>query len=503
MNLPLSYAAVQDLFEDLPVQGENTNGVPESLIFKLPDYISSGLQYVFAEKGNSSAPIWLSLVLPYGYLPMVPWESLLQPVFQTPLLRLPHLPLKPLMPSESLDVIICIARDTTCSLEEIARQLKAKISSHRGRITRLYIFGGKELQPMLERVKQDFESPRLPITFYDPAAAPDYRTARRDCNPMLQNPWLIWMQWALEKKSADLAYFIADGSLSRAQSFLHFSSSPLKDVDPNWGADVGVEELSLFLNQVGCWSTGFSASSEAYGSASLRMLQEDLAHVRPGPIFLYDSVTDPGCIGLSAALEFLYGVRNAPPPSSSALSLFCHPSRTETSYFADALSVLPVWLRANPLVIPLLNKASSWIPTVQRGLDILSSNDAMRDLLNSFTLASRASAALLSKENTPAWLVAAQRTLEQTLSHLYKGPVGHALGEGRCDSGRDATVEGRDSLSGAATWLGTYASADHTVLEEKYKSAGNDVRQGTEDALKIVADIVAAHAQERSSQKRS
>jgi hypothetical protein len=489
MNLPLSYAAVQECFADFVDSAKNAHGVSQPPVFKIPDYISSGLQYVFAKKGDSSAPIWLSLVLPYDYLPMVPWESLLQPVLQAPLLRLPHLPLKPLMPSKSLDVAICIARGTTPAFEKIARQLGSKILPRTGRTIRMYIFGDKQIYPMLESVKRLFESPRLSMTFYDLESAPAYQTARGDCDPMLQNPWLIWMQWALAKKSVDLVHFIAEGDLSREQSFLHFPQSPLKDVDPNWGSYVSVEELSLFLNQVGCWSTSFSAPADPYSAVALRMLQEGLAHLRPGPILLHDSAIDPEFSGLSAALEFLYGVRNAPPPASSALSLFCHPSGTERSFYADALSLLPTSWRATPIATQLLNWASSWSPGVQRGLDILSSKDARQDLLNSFTLASKASADLQSRENTPAWLVVTQRTLEQTLSHLSKWAILQALGEGRDAPGEGEAVARRDSLAG------------DSVLEEGYKSVGNDVQQGTEDALKIVADIVASHARERSSKK--
>jgi len=140
---------------------------------------------------------------------------------------------------------------------------------------------------------------------------------------------------------------------------------------------------------------------------------------------------------------------------------------------------------------------------VKRGLDILFTQDAVRELLDRFTLAASASPFLQSKDNTPAWLAATQRILEQSLSRMYGGQLGHALEEGTVEAAEGTTlnVEGRQSLP--ETSAERAESTSGSAWKVRHSSVENEVRQGTEEALKIVADIVASHAQERLSKKGS
>jgi hypothetical protein len=489
INLPLSEPQLYGLFGDPSKQPA----------FIIPDYISSGLDYVLSKKGDSSAPIWLSLGSPFGFLPIVPWQALLQPLFRSPVLRLPYLSVKPFMPSESLDVIICIAAKTG-SLDSIADQLGPKLAGLRRRLVRLYIFSSG-MMGELDKITQRFKSPSLSICCYHPESGPEYKPALDRTVRGLENPWLIWMKSAMGEKSGDVAYFIVDGSLSDQQASLRFAPSPLKGVDPNWGRYVSAQELSVFLNQVGCWSVGFRAPEDPWGSAALRLFQENLAQVRPGPIFLYDAAADANFAEFAAACGFLYGLKNSPLPVSRTISLFCHPSGTERSFVANVLAYLPFSLANKPRLRETLSKALSWNPKLKQGLDILVNNDAVRELLGSFTLASRTVTILQSKENTPVWLAAAQRVLEQALSRVIAAGLGSLESEKvEIPGGATVSVEGvvrvpeKVTAMPASTWQAKMA---------KHSFNGEEAREGAQEALAIVADIVAAEAQETSSKKDS
>src|SRR5262249_9216917 len=54
-------------------------------------------------------PVWLEMVPPYGYLPVVPWERLVSPHLQRPVLWLPPLSLQPFADRRSPTVALCIA----------------------------------------------------------------------------------------------------------------------------------------------------------------------------------------------------------------------------------------------------------------------------------------------------------------------------------------------------------------------------------------------------------
>src|SRR5687767_9408464 len=58
--------------------------------FSFPKEISSPLREWLEHEIMPDVPLWLHLVRPSGYLAMVPWERLLQPILNVPMLRLPE-----------------------------------------------------------------------------------------------------------------------------------------------------------------------------------------------------------------------------------------------------------------------------------------------------------------------------------------------------------------------------------------------------------------------------
>ena len=436
MGVAQSYADALERFKD-PEPGDD---------FRIPDYILGGLEYALAGKISATLPVWLSVVFPYGCLPLVPWEGLLQPALRAPLLRLPSLALKPATPSGSLDAIVCIAQPMPKSgLDEIVLKLHRNITDRVDRYCRLYVFADQDSHASLVRLKQRYEGPKLSILIADPKGAPDYQTARSASSLAVQNPWLVWIRHTLGNRSADVAHFVQSATLSDYQVSAVFPPSPIKGVDSSFNRFVTAEEFSQFLTDSGAWSVGFSGPSDAPSAAAMRAFHDQLARLRTGPILLHDPSRDADLTALSTAFDFLYGVSDVPPPASPAISLFCHPDGTERSWVADAITYLPDSLRSlggSAFLKPIL----SYLPGFQRGLDLVSSNENTKRLQTDLTLAGKASGPLFSTENTPVWLAATQRALEQSVSRLYQTPV-------------DAETAG-----------------------------------GTETALKLVADIVANYA---------
>ena len=81
VGLPLSSDDAQAIDEKA-----KTGGSPH---FRMPDYLWPGLDVLLGSPENQT--IWLNFVAPYDFLPVVPWEELLEPRLRAAVLRLPYL----------------------------------------------------------------------------------------------------------------------------------------------------------------------------------------------------------------------------------------------------------------------------------------------------------------------------------------------------------------------------------------------------------------------------
>lgn len=370
IGLPLTLNAARSIQSD-----EST--------YKIPTHIAAALRQVVQENRE---PLWLSFPQPSCYLPIVPWESLLQPHVQVPILRLSYTDVQPVFSSGSLDVVVCFSfpaakvRSQALKPYDVIRYYFDHVPPNIRQYTTFHVFADAGVQNVLREVQS--LHPHCKIKVYDPALAARYEVPAQDCNPEdstvdLESPWMLWARDAMGNCSADLVHFFCHGYLGREDGFLCFSESPLRNDDELYSRFVGARQICMFLDQVGAWSVAFSSQAGNYSVAGLRFLQDQIARIRPGPVLFHDILLDPDAIVLNQAYQYAYAIEEAVAPASPAFSLYCHPD----------------W------AFPVRDEESD-------------------RLVNELTLASRMPNVFTSAENTPSWLASGQRSLERAAAQL-------------------------------------------------------------------------------------
>jgi hypothetical protein len=364
--------------------------------FRMPSYVLEAVKELLEEVPRDQ-PLWLRLSGTRGYLPLVPWERLLQPDLGRPVLRLPNLPLRPAERHTTLDMVVCFsspAAKPVLPVTQLAEEFVLQFPDDLARRTRFHVFADAGAQPELRRVIDDFKG-NFEICLYDPAQAADYEPI---AGIALESPWLIWMARAMGGRGVDAIHFLCHGYLGKDQGGLALAESPLRNVDADWARFIYARELSLFLNRVGAWAVAFSSPLENRSIRGLRLLQEQLSQLCAGPILLHDLRVPRGAEGLRAAERFLFGTGAQPAPASPAISLYCHP----------------------------------WTATETAESDTVS-----KSLLAQFTLSEKLGSLLLEGDDCPAWVTSSQRRLEQAAAELVATPEDEeqaAIHEGKSEA---------------------------------------------------------------------
>jgi len=357
--------------------------------YKVPDHIAAALGQVVQQNAQ---PLWLSFPLPSGYLPVVPWESLLQSQLQVPILRLCYTEVQPVVSSGSLDIVVCFSfpaakmRIQALQPAEVIHYYFDHVPENIRQYTTFHVFADSSVQYILKDVSARHSDCKIVV--YDPGMASRYEVPEQDptpeaCTTDLESPWLLWMRDAMGTLSADLVHFFCHGYLGREDGFLCFSQSPLRNDDELYSRFVGARQICTFLDQVGAWSVAFSSQPGNYSVAGLRLLQDQISRIRPGPVLFHDMLLDPAAVNLNSAYQYAYAIEEAPAPESAAISLYCHPD---------------------------------WAMPV--------TEDESEQLLNQLTLAGRMPNVFKSGENTPSWLASGQRNLERSLAQLISTAPG-------------------------------------------------------------------------------
>jgi hypothetical protein len=286
----------------------------------LPPNVARHILHGSQDLATHSA-IWLELAAPSGFLPLLPWETMLSPILNRPILRLPYFTLRPRTASDTLDLVLCATSplaktgfDSGQVIIDIAHRIAESVSR-----------------------KLTIEAD---VHVYDPQLAADYSLPRRDRKVDdsydVVNPWLMWIRDSLAGRSVDVAHFACHGYLSAGQGALCFASSPTVNTDTQYSRFVGLGQLTSFLNQVGAWSFAVTGPPYNYSQSALRELGDSVARTSPRYVLVHDSDLDPGpppYAELASAYQFLYrSSTSAKPPVARSLSWWVHPKLVE---FAD------------------------------------------------------------------------------------------------------------------------------------------------------------------------
>jgi hypothetical protein len=297
--------------------------------FQLPDFLVPAIRSAIESTVPPDTAIWIEFTEPSGVLTAAPWEMLFAP-FGRPVLRLPAQSIMPQTPSNSLDAVICFSSPMAKELlpEQLVQMFIEQIPPDLARVVTFHLFADAAVQPLLQSIRSRF-SDEFGIKIYDPGQALEMRRSptRENISDSIENPWLLWMRDSLRGQTADVVHFLCHGYVRRGHGGLALAESPVRNVARNYATFIFAGELSAFLNDVGAWSAAFTSPPGNQSPAGLRLLQYDLAQLRPGPVLLHD-MERAAPSDLGKTYRFLYTPEPQPPVLSPGISLYVHPHKT-------------------------------------------------------------------------------------------------------------------------------------------------------------------------------
>jgi len=300
----------------------------------LPRGLVESVRAFFQKEARPDRPLWVHLVAPYGALRFVAWERVLGTAIGVSVLMLPDFLFPPPLDTEAeLEVLVCgsapLGHEHWSVLEALRVTIR-RISNSADRRIHINVFADKQIADTLLQEWTGLPRFAEEVTVHDPADARPF--AEDDIDETLEvgpygirSPWLRWMKETLKGRSIDVAHFVSHGYLSHGRGSLLFAQSPMGRTDRYLAGPVGAGEMQNFLTGIGAWATSFVALPDNYSEPGLRVVIDDIAQSRPGPLVMQSISADPKGDALSDAYGFLFGRTRRAPPVSPALLLYCQP----------------------------------------------------------------------------------------------------------------------------------------------------------------------------------
>ncbi|HEU4350234.1 MAG TPA: hypothetical protein VFR35_20850 [Actinoplanes sp.] len=349
--------------------------------FTLPQAMIGELASALRKDAFPGRPLWLHLVKPYGHLGLLPWEQLLVPDLPVPVLRLPDFIVEPVRSRQSITVVLC-ADDGPGDQDEQAAtvmQLAAKVSHAIPLPASVHIFTTAGLYRRLRSMRSPVEWADR-VLLHDPADASDSGTwdaapaeSGSTDSAVGQRPhaWLDWVREAMCGQSVDVVHFLAPGVIRLDQGAPAFSGSPADPDDTSLSA-VSIAALTRFTLQLGAWGCVFTSPYRNPSEMGLRLAATTLADLLPLTMLHHELRLDPDLAALSDGYRLMTSPSPGRPPRHPSVFLYCQPFQVETEPRKDEL------LPASPAAAPTEKVRS-----------------------------------LLADMDTPTWVSAAQRYVEQ------------------------------------------------------------------------------------------
>jgi hypothetical protein len=330
LDYPLDPAAI-----GIPEQLDPRQSLFEGYPFAMPGYVLDQLRTELDARLLPGEALWLYLKEPVGYLALAPWEQMLAPALNRPVLRLPDFLVDPARAAGEINVVLCssqpISEESFAANEYMVRMAR-KVLDQATRRTTVHLFTDAGLMPELTYQLGRHGVDPSRVIVHDPQGAapfvaPDRSSRLIDPAGQLASPWLLWMRSALAGRSIDIVHFIAHGYLSGDSAALSMAESPLENMDRKLPRFIGANEISAFLAQTGAWGCAITSPLRNYSEMAHRLLVTTLANIRPGPTLHHEMRLDPSLDALISAYWLLLAEHPAPPPVAPSLILYCHPAR--------------------------------------------------------------------------------------------------------------------------------------------------------------------------------
>ena len=302
----------------------------------VPAAVLSAVQAAVPGLGESPLPpesaLWLEFPSPRGYLYVMPWERLLEPLGRS-VFRLPNHLVRPQASGQMLHVAICASAPLAkvpFSPPEMINSLARQYLEKTGRDVTVHVFTDDN---WVEAIRQVLGDLGKRVVVYPPAAAAAYERPAQDSriatSRQVSNPWLMWMRDATGGKPLDFVHFVSHGYLSGGRGAIAVASSPTINTDAEWSRFIGAVELNTFMYQVGAWGLVLTGPYDNFSEAGLRELGDAIALVRPGVTITHRFEDDVNCSQFGLALETMLAPGSPLDHPLPATTCWVHPRFVE------------------------------------------------------------------------------------------------------------------------------------------------------------------------------
>ena len=354
----------------------------------LPASVGGRLAQLCRQLLREGEPLWLEIMHPAGYLPLVSWEQLIQEQVKIPVLRLAYHPVQPTPPEGPLTVVLCVSATNKgqalapSQLLEVIRQIQATLPAG----SRVEVFADVLHYFGLHRVLSGdgsdgvilHEPPKLELAPGVPADAPQRPVPGED-GVRQEHPWVSWMVRSLNGRAVDIVHWISPGMLFPERGMLMVANHPAghssgrkRSSAIRW---VSADDIRSFLLSVGAWAAIASSPWQRLSRMGLRLLADDLARSWTGLVALHEPKPRANSGYVADLYRLICSSEVRTLPATRRLRVYCHPAVTGHAATCPELQLDPEversWSRLQEAEADLrrAGKVKVWVASTRRNLE--------------------------------------------------------------------------------------------------------------------------------------
>lgn len=401
-------AALKEFNADAVIKAARAKRWIPNATLSLPPDMERELKRLLSILINPGDHLWVDIAEPVGYLPLIAWEQLLQPLANVPVLRMSPHPIQALGSNQELTVVFACSFSSTRALPKVLeiRDLLEKTRSALPPRSTIHVFAdsvSKERFDEALAVESGVLDDRRIKVHPTPELTPDSRDPNPDGANLREHPWITWMTSVLRGEAVDIIHWISQGALFPDGARLVVTRSPTPEDDGEEADASGLsrimkrkrsrpvryltaQSMTAAATQFGAWSMILTIPPRGPRSdksqMALRLLADCLSRLRPGVVALHDLAEDPNAHDIAETYRFLAGSNPGYAGLAKGVAVYCHPNRASPSADEPLQSESPVvsaYSAAAEAARVKMNQpgpSPAWVATTQRVLEQVTSRFA-------------------------------------------------------------------------------------------------------------------------------
>ena len=411
--------------ESFPVQafGIPVHGPPSHLV--IPDRLSSRVAGSLEEDLPTETALWLRLVPPYGYLGAAPWEEVLVPQIDRPVLRVPdRFPVAGDFGDAWTAAIAVHARPGNTWASTYVRKLTSALRHHVGGALAVHVFADAGTTSGFLSLGRP---PEPWLHLHDPSTAGEALTSREagraelssSTSPTRQpspvptgRAWADWIAAGLAGRAVRSLHVVTDAAFDGDEPMLVVSTDPNQSAHPEDCAFVAIEGLLRLTDSLGAATLSMGSPPGNLSDMATRMLVDQIGQGRPGPTIYSSVALDPHAEAIASMHSYLADrLGDRPLPWDPSLFAYVQPENVRDSLL-DGWPEPSERSTSRGEVLPSIE-----VPTDYRSADAASPYEAVQDV--------------------PTWVAASHRYLGSEYAKLARSadPVAKAVVRNAYDRG--------------------------------------------------------------------